>query len=71
MLIRIILAVALIYIAARLIRRYRNHQLNSKNVKQWRATVKCAHCGIHIDQQNAYHSNDNWYCCEEHQRIDQ
>lgn len=32
------------------------------------AMISCAHCGLHLPQQEALPMGERFYCCEEHRR---
>lgn len=32
------------------------------------AMISCAHCGLHLPQQEAQPMGERFYCCEEHRR---
>lgn len=34
------------------------------------AMVRCRQCQVHIPQNKALRSNQNWYCCDEHRDAD-
>lgn len=71
-LIRLLIIAALIYIAWRVFRNLlsRSQQAGSPiTSKQQELMRKCAQCGIHVPDHEAFSHNGKHFCSQEHQRL--
>ncbi|MFO8153518.1 PP0621 family protein [Thioalkalivibrio sp.] len=49
----------------------RNRPEQPERLKQQGAVVRCAHCGVHVPQLEAYRSGNRMYCSRDHALVDQ
>lgn len=71
MVIRYILLVILFWLLLSAMQRYirgRKTKDNRAEPKRPINMVACAHCGVHLPQDEAIYKNKNYYCCKEHSR---
>lgn len=67
MLIRIIILAAVIALAVSMYRRWQ--AANNPDAPKSNSTAamkKCAHCGIHLPEQDALKSGEHYFCSEQH-----
>ncbi len=72
-LIRILIIALLAWLLLRMIKNQINrYQLRQKgNKAQIQTVVRCQHCKLHIPKHEAITSENKYYCCKEHLRLDQ
>ena len=69
MLVRIILLAVIIALAMSMIRKWKAQQDGqSADNATTPAMKKCAHCGVHLPQQDAIRSGDLYFCSETHRQ---
>lgn len=72
-LIRLLIIAALIYIAWRVFKNLlsRSQQVDPPAANQQRQELmrKCAQCGIHVPDHEAFSHNGRHFCSQEHQRL--
>ena len=69
-LLRILLIALVAWLVIRMIRNWMDRKAVKPASKsgQIGTVVRCAHCGLHIPQQEAVHSGDRYYCSVEHSK---
>lgn len=67
-LIRFLIIVVAIWVVIILIRSYLNRKPKVKQDKQTAvdSMVRCAHCGLHIPDNEAIQRGEHYFCCQEH-----
>ena len=67
-LLRLLLIALAVWIVIILIRnaRAKKRTLDQRPGKQVENMVECAHCGIHLPENEAIRDGDTFYCCEQH-----
>jgi uncharacterized protein len=68
-LIRLVVIGLIIWLLYRMFQRMLNKPETTQNESQERPSrrmVKCAHCGIHIPQDEALEQDEHYYCSPEH-----
>jgi uncharacterized protein len=71
LLFRIILLLAIIFIAWRIYRLVVTPRVPPHEKKQrlrGEDMVECAFCAVHVPRASAIAAEDRWYCCEEHRQ---
>jgi len=67
MILRLLIAIALIALAFFLIRRLRQHKKNKlQQISEYEETVSCKKCGLRLPKPEAIENNGAYYCSEEH-----
>lgn len=67
MILRLLIAIALIALAFYLIRRLRiNKRIKPKQVRQFEETVSCKQCGLRLPKPEAIEKDGNFFCSKEH-----
>ena len=74
--IRIIIAVFLIWLALRLYKSFRKKLSDSRSgeakpAKSGEKMQQCAYCGLHIPQKEAIKAGSHYYCSRDHEHQDQ
>ena len=70
---RIIILVAVAWLAYALIKRYiKNKQIERSAPKDKRSEkiIKCEKCSVHVPEHEAIRYQGRYYCSEEHKRLD-
>lgn len=69
-LLRIILIALAVWIVIVLIRnaRAKKQTTDQRPEKQVENMVECAHCGVHLPENEAIREGSDFYCCDEHRR---
>lgn len=72
-LIRILLIALVVWLILRMIKnRINQHSAGkSANTEQIGDMVRCQHCGLHIPKQEAIESANQYYCSQEHRRLEE
>ncbi len=72
--VRLLVAILIIWIALRLLRRYVEHRRLASTVKKQipaATMVRCAYCKLHIPEQEALISGSLHYCSDQHRNAAQ
>jgi len=70
MLVRIIILGVVIALAVMLYRKWQSAgEVNTRTGDKAPSMKKCAHCGIHLPEQDAIHSGNHFFCSEQHRLI--
>jgi len=71
-LVRLIIIALVIWLVVRMVRRYFDKSTQSSNDRgaMPKKMVRCAHCGLHIPESEAVHSDAQYYCSLEHSKAD-
>lgn len=67
-LLRLLFWIAVIFTALWLWRRFKRRVATPAETPTPAPMVRCAHCGIHVPQQNALTHGEHWYCSQAHQQ---
>lgn len=69
---RLLVIAAIVWLTLRIFRNWqeKNTMAKNKTIKdsQIKNMVQCSKCGIHLPEQEALKSNNQFYCCEEHKQ---
>jgi len=70
-LIRILVIALVVWLLIRMLRNWMDRKAvkRSTTPEQINTVVRCAHCGLHIPQQEAIQVEGHYYCCKEHGKI--
>jgi uncharacterized protein len=49
-----------------LLRLAKSPRIDTRPTKQVGSMVRCAHCGVHVPQNEALQAGGKYYCCREH-----
>ncbi len=67
---RLLIIVGIVWIAYQIYRNWKSkNQLIARQHKKdsdIKNMVQCAKCGVHLPEQEAVKSSDDFFCCEEH-----
>lgn len=69
-LIRLLVIAAIIWLILRIFKNWQEKNAiskkNSTKNSQIKNMVQCSKCGVHLPEQEALKSDNQFYCCEEH-----
>ncbi len=74
-LIRLVVILVIVWLVYSLTRRWLATLDQKKNAKKQAGSsrietmVSCAHCGLHIPQQEAIQAQDKYYCSDKHKKL--
>lgn len=66
LLFRIVLLVAVVWLAYKLIRKVITPPADQKAQESFETMVSCSHCGLHLPKAEAVSRHGRHYCCAEH-----
>jgi uncharacterized protein len=68
--IKILLLAIVIWLLYLILRRYTSSLHSSDNMRNpgIATMVQCAHCGVHLPEEESVSVSDKYYCCEAHSR---
>ena len=67
-LIRFLIAALVIWLIARLAWRLLSKPKSTPAKKEVQNMVRCAQCGLHLPEQEAFAHEEQYYCCKQHLR---
>lgn len=74
-LIRILAIAVLVWLLLRMIKKqidqYKANKVASQGKEQIGTMVRCQHCGLHIPKHEAIESANQYYCSQEHRKLEQ